>query len=89
MQFGSLATHKVSKLVVHDLHHKLAWFNGCEHVHAHRLLLYRVGKCLRNLVVDVGIKQCASYVFKCFCNVDLGDFSLTFEYLKTAFQSVA
>ena len=89
VQFGCFATHKFSKLVVHNLHHKLAWLNGSKHVHTHSLLLHRVGKCLCYLVVNVGIKQCASYVFKCFCNVDLGDFSLTFKYLKTAFQSVA
>ena len=39
-------------------------------------------------LVDVGIQQSASYVFKGFGNVDFGNLAFTFEDFETAFKSV-
>ncbi len=81
----ALASHQGGELVVHDLHHELAGLHGGEHVHAHRLLLHGVGKLLGHFVVDIGVEQCPAYILECLGYVDLGDFSLTFQYLERAF----
>ena len=88
LQFGSLASHQFRQLVVHNLHHQLAGLHGSEHVHTHRLLLHGIRERLCHLVVHVGIKQCTTHVFQGFSYVDLGDLSLTFQYLERSLKSV-
>ena len=88
LQFCGLTTHQLRQFIMHDLHHQLARLHGCEHIHTHRLLLDRIGKVLGNLIVDVGIQQGTPYVFQRFSNVNLGDFSLTFQYLERTFKSL-
>ena len=89
VQIGSFATHQLGQLVVYDLDHQLAWLYSCEHVHAKGFLLHRVGEVLGHLIVDVGVEQCTAHILQCLGYVNLGDFSLTFQYLETALQSVA
>ena len=88
LQLHGLAAHQLGQLVVHNLHHQLAGLHGSEHVHTHRLLLHGIRERLCHLVVHVGIKQCTTHVFQGFSYVDLGDLSLTFQYLERSLKSV-
>ena len=87
-QFHGLAAHQLGQLVVHYLHHQLTGFHGCQHVHTHCLLLHGVRKCLGHLVVHVRIQQRLAHIFQRLGNVNLGDFSLTFQYLERPFKSI-
>ena len=88
LQLYSLAAHELGQFVVHNLHHQLTGLHGGKHVHAHSLLLHGVSKCLGNLIVDVGIEQCAAHVFQRLGNINLSDFSFTFQNLERPFKSV-
>ena len=88
VELYSLTTHQLCQLVVHNLHHQLAWLDGCEHIHTQRLLLDSISKLLGYFIVDVGIQQCLTHIFQRLCNVNLGDFSFTFQYLERAFKSI-
>ena len=89
LKFSSLATHQLCQFIVNNLNHQLARLHSREHIHAHSLFLHCISKCFRHLKINIGIKQCASNIFQCFCNVYLGYFPLTFEDFKAVFESVA
>ena len=71
-----------------NLDHQLTGLDGSEHVHAQGLLLDGIGKLLGDLVVDVGIQQGLAHVLQGLCNVNLGDFTFTFQYLERPFKSL-
>ncbi len=87
-QFNSLSTHQFCQFVVDYLDHQLTGLDSRQHVHAQRLLLDSIRKLLGHLVVDIGIQQCLTHILQGFGNVNLGDFSLTFQYLERPFKSV-
>ena len=87
LQFYGLATHQFSQLIVNNLHHQLTGLDSGEYIHAQGLLLDGIGKLLGDLVVDVGIQQGLTNVLQGLRNVNLGDFSLTFQYLERTFKS--
>ena len=84
---NGLAAHQGCQLIMNHLDHELSGTQGCEHVHAQSLLLNGIGELLGNLVVDIGIKQGLAYVLQGFGNVNFGDFTFTFQYLKGPFKS--
>ena len=88
LQFYGLATHQFCQLVMDNLDHQLAGLDGCEHIHAHGLLLHCIREGLRNLVVHVGIQQGFTDVLQRLGHIDFGDFSFTFQYLERPFKSV-
>ena len=88
LQLYSLAAHQFRQFVVHYLHHQLTGLDGCEHIHTHCLLLHGVREVLGYLIVHVGIEQCPTHVLQSFGNIDLSDFSLTFQYLERPFKSL-
>ena len=65
-----------------NLHHELAWLDGGQHVHAQCFALHVVRETLGHFVVDIRIEQRAAHVLQRLGDIDLGDFSLTFQYLK-------
>ena len=79
---NGFATHELSQLVVDNLHHELAWLDGGQHVHAQCFALHVVRETLGHFVVDIRIEQRAAHVLQRLGDIDLGDFSLTFQYLK-------
>ena len=84
-QLYGLTSHQFCQLIMDNLHHQLAWLHGCEHIHTHRLLLHSICERLGYLIVNVGIQQGTTNILKCLSNIDFGDFSLTFKYLKRSF----
>ena len=70
------------------LDHQLTGLDSRQHVHAQRFLLDCIRKLFGHLVVDIGIQQCLTHILQGFGNVNLGDFSLTFQYLERPFKSV-
>ena len=82
VQLGRLAAHELCQLVVDDLDHHLLGLDGSEHVLSQGLLLDGVGKLLGDLVIDVGIQQCATHVLQRFRYVYLCDFALALQYLE-------
>ena len=84
-----VATHKACELVVHDFNHELARLDSVYNVLAEGFLFYGVGKCLGDLVVDVGVDKGAAHIFESFGYVYLGDSTLTFKKLETALKAVA
>ncbi len=85
---GGRASHQRRQLVADDLGHHLSGLYRAEHVLAQGLALYLVGKCLGDLVVDVGIDQRAPYLFERLGNVDLGNATLAFEYAERPFEFI-
>ena len=86
---GGLPSHEQSQFVMHYLDHQLLWLDGCEHVLSQCLLLYRVGECLGHLIVHIGIKEGPTHILECLGNVNLGDFSFTFQDLERPFEAFA
>ena len=78
----SCATHQRGQLVVYNLYHQLARLHRCEHVLTQCFSLYRVGKILGNLIVDVGIQQCLAHIFQRFGHIDLRDPAFTLQQFK-------
>ncbi len=72
-----------------NLHHHLTRFDGGQHVLAEGFLLYGVGECLGNFIIDVGVEQCATHILQGFCNVDLSDFALSFKELEASLEAFA
>ena len=79
---GCRTTHKHRQLIAHDFGQHLTRFYGCEHILTERLLLNLVCEGFGNLVVHIGINQCAANLFQSLCYIYFGDFALTFENLK-------
>ena len=78
INLNGFSTHQLSKFVVNDFHHQLAWFHSSKYVLSQRFFFYCIGKSFRYLVVNVGIQQGFTHIFQCFCYIDLSDFTFTF-----------
>ena len=76
------STHEFGEFVVNDFHHELAGFYRGEHIHTHGFGLYRVGKLLGDLVIDIGIEQRFAHLFQGFGYVDFGDTAFAFEHFE-------
>ena len=63
---------------MHDLHHQLLWLDGVDHVLTEGLCLYGIGECLGDLIVYVGVEQCAAHILKGLGDIYFGDFAFTF-----------
>ena len=77
-----VAAHELSQLVVHDLYHPLLGLHGGEHILPQCLLLHGIGEGLGHLVIDIGVQQCATHVFQCLGNVNLGYLALALQNLE-------
>ena len=62
IQFSSGTTHQLSQFVVYDLNHQLARLNRSQHILSQGFFFYLVGKCLGNLIIDIGIQQGTTYI---------------------------
>src|SRR5699024_4627315 len=60
----SRAAHEQGQFVADDFGHHLPRFDGRQHVGAEGLLLYLVGEGLGDLVVYVGVDECAAYLLE-------------------------
>ena len=79
---GGGAAHKCGQLITHNLGHHLTGLHGGEHVGTESLLLNLIGKGLGDLVVHIGINQRTANLFESFGHVNLGNLTLTLEYLE-------
>ena len=70
-----------------DFHHQLSGTDGSQHILSESFRLYRIGKLLGYFIIDIGIEQCATYIFQGLGYVYLGNLTLAFEDLKRAFES--
>jgi len=73
---------------VDDFDHHLLRFHSIEHILPQCFLFDRFGKLLGCFVVYVGIQQGTTHFLECLGNIDLGNLSLPFQYLKRPLQSV-
>ena len=68
-----------------DLDHQLARTHTRHHILTQRFLLHLVRKLLCSLVVHIRFQQGLTDILHGLRNIDFGDSSLTFQYLKTPF----
>ena len=83
---GRIAAHEFGEFVMHNLDHQLLRLQGVDYVLSESLLLDSVGESLGDLIVDIGVKKCASHILEGLGYIDLGDSSLTFENFERAFK---
>ena len=75
---GVLSSHQQSQFIMNQLDHHLARLDSVKDIHPKCLVLYRISESFGNLIIYVGIQQCLANIFQCFCNIDLGNSTLTF-----------
>ena len=83
-----LAAHQFGQFIMHQFYHQLTWFYSSQHIHTERLLLYLVGKFLGNLIIDVGVKECAAHILHGLGHVNLRYLTFTLQDFERAFQSI-
>ncbi len=89
VQGSDVAAHKLGKLIMDNLDHQFAGFDGVDYVAAKSFLLDCVGESLCHFIVYVGVDKRAAYVLECFCNVYFSDTAFAFEQFETALEPVA
>ena len=89
VEFGGFGAHEGSEFVVGDLDHQLPGTNSGHDVLSEGFCLNGIGELLGSLVVNVRLQQGFADILNGFGDVDLGNSTLAFQYLKRPFKSFA